>query len=91
LTQINDVAALEVPEAQMRDLIATVLVVGMMAATSAVQAQTYDRRYPVCVQTATSVAPGQRTVPTLLILLYPARWLPFPSNSIVQNGAALAA
>jgi hypothetical protein len=37
----------------MRALIGTILVVGMMAATSAIQAQTYDRRYPVCVQAAT--------------------------------------
>jgi hypothetical protein len=37
----------------MRALIGTILVIGMMAATSAVQAQTYDPRYPVCVQAAT--------------------------------------
>jgi Protein of unknown function (DUF3551) len=37
----------------MRALIETILVMGMMAATSAVQAQTYDPRYPVCVQVAT--------------------------------------
>jgi Protein of unknown function (DUF3551) len=40
-------------EAQMRALIVTILVMGMMLATSAIQAQTYDPRYPVCVQVAT--------------------------------------
>jgi hypothetical protein len=40
-------------EAQMRALIGTILVMGMMLATSAIQAQTYDPRYPVCVQAAT--------------------------------------
>ena len=37
----------------MRALIGTILVMGMMLATSALQAQTYDPRYPVCVQVAT--------------------------------------
>jgi hypothetical protein len=37
----------------MRALNGTVLVMGMMLATSAVQAQTYDPRYPVCIEVAT--------------------------------------
>jgi len=37
----------------MRALIGTILMMGMMLATSAVQAQTYDPRYPVCMQVAT--------------------------------------
>ena len=37
----------------MRALIRTILVMGMMLATSVIQAQTYDPRYPVCVQVAT--------------------------------------
>jgi hypothetical protein len=40
-------------DAQMRALIGTILVMGMVLATSAVPAQTYDSRYPVCVQVAT--------------------------------------
>ena len=37
----------------MRRLTGTILLMGMMLSTSAVQAQTYDPRYPVCVQLAT--------------------------------------
>src|SRR5215470_5160515 len=45
---------LEVMEAQMRRLTGTILLMGMMLSTSAIQAQTYDPRYPVCVQLATT-------------------------------------
>jgi hypothetical protein len=44
---------LDVMEAQMRRLTGTILLMGMMLSTSAIQAQTYDPRYPVCVQLAT--------------------------------------
>jgi hypothetical protein len=37
----------------MRAPIGTILVMGMTLATSAVQAQTYDPRYPVCIEVAT--------------------------------------
>jgi hypothetical protein len=44
---------LVVMKAPIRALIGTILVMGMMLAASAIQAQTYDPRYPVCVQVAT--------------------------------------
>jgi hypothetical protein len=37
----------------MRPLIGTIVVMGMMLAASAAPAQTYDPRYPVCMQVAT--------------------------------------